>query len=124
MSDECINRRDFARGLMAGGSCVAVALTGTAAALGDESTKQNQPAPATPPTPQPAEPPRREPPEEAYLLGLVLKRYPDERLDDRAIGDILQDIRSDISRSRALNAFPLRNSDEPGFVFRAWRTDD
>jgi len=121
MSDECINRRDFARGLMAGGSCVAVALTGTATVLGDESAKQDQPVPSPS---QPVEPSRREPPEEAYLLGLVLKRYPDERLDDRAISDILQDIRSDMNRSRTLSAFPLKNSDEPGFVFRAWRADD
>lgn len=124
MSDECINRRDFTRSLMAGGSLVTAVLAGTETARGDESAKQDQPAPVTPPKPQPVEPPRRDPPEEAYLLGLVLKRYPDERLDDRAVSDILQDIRADISRSRTLSAFPLKNSDEPGFVFRAWRADD
>lgn len=124
MSDEFINRRDFTRGLIAGGSLVTVVFAGNETVCGDESAEQDQPVPGTPRTPQPDARPRREPPEEAYLLGLVLKRYPDERLDDRATGDILQDIRSDLNRSRTLSAFPLKNSDEPGFVLRAWRADD
>lgn len=127
MPDESISRRHFAHRVMAGtasGSLIAVASAGSMSALADEPAKSPAAVKETTSAPDPDEPPRREPPEEAYLLGLVLKRYPDERLSERAIGDILQDIRSDTGRSRVLSAFPLRNSDEPGFVFRAWRADD
>jgi len=63
------------------------------------------------------------PPEAAYLLGLIMRRYPDERLDETAVSGIVRDIYGDLARSRALSSFPLDNSDEPGFVFKAWRAD-
>ena len=63
------------------------------------------------------------PPEAAYLLGLIMRRYPDERLDETAVSGIVRDIYGDLARSRALSSFPLDNSDEPGFVFKSWRAD-
>lgn len=66
---------------------------------------------------------REPPPEAAYLLGLIMRRYPDERLDDTAVDGIVRDIYGDLARSRALSSFPLDNSDEPGFTFQAWRAD-
>jgi hypothetical protein len=66
---------------------------------------------------------REPPPEAAYLLGLIMRRYPDERLDETAVNGIVRDIYGDLARSRALSSFPLDNSDEPGFTFRAWRAD-
>ena len=66
---------------------------------------------------------REPPPESAYLLGLILRRYPDERLDETAVNGIVRDIYSDLARSRVLSSFPLDNSDEPGFTFQAWRAN-
>lgn len=66
---------------------------------------------------------REPPPEAAYLLGLIMRRYSDERLDETAVSGIVRDIYGDLARSRALSSFPLDNSDEPGFVFKAWRAD-
>ncbi|MFT4557144.1 MAG: hypothetical protein ACI92S_002505 [Planctomycetaceae bacterium] len=63
------------------------------------------------------------PPEAAYLLGLIMRRYPDKRLDEAAVSGIVRDIYGDVARSRVLSSFPLDNSDEPGFTFKAWRAD-
>lgn len=63
------------------------------------------------------------PPEAAYLIGLIMRRYPDERLDEAAVTGIVRDIYGDLARSRVLGSFPLDNSDEPGFTFKAWRAD-
>ncbi|MHC4877052.1 MAG: hypothetical protein ACYTGL_11185 [Planctomycetota bacterium] len=121
MSDVTVTRRDFALGL-----AVLPALITAAAA-------QNERKPAPAPTPVPedstqtkaeeAEPESREVPEAAWLLGLILKRYPDERLDETAVRGILRDIQSDIRRSKPLSDFPLDNSDEPAFVFRPYAGD-
>lgn len=66
---------------------------------------------------------REPPPEAAYLLGLIMRRYPDERLDESAVSGIVRDIYGDVARSRVLSSFPLDNSDEPGFAFKAWRAE-
>jgi len=75
------------------------------------------PAPPALPEDQPTTP---EIPEATWLLGAILKHYPDERLDQAAVTGILGDIHGDLARSRVLSGFPLENADEPGFVFRAW----
>ncbi len=112
-----------------------LALAGTAALTADQtvigqdaptsktdvdSKTGDQPAPDKQPT---KEEPREPPPEAAYLLGLIMRRYPDERLDETAVSGIVSDIYGDLARSRTLSSFPLENSDEPGFVFKAWRAD-
>lgn len=66
---------------------------------------------------------REPPPEAAYLLGLIMRRYPDERLDETAVNGIVRDIYGDLTRSRVLSSFPLDNSDEQAFAFKAWRAD-
>ena len=66
---------------------------------------------------------REPPPETAYLLGLIMRRYPDERLDESAVSGIVRDIYGDVARSRVLSSFPLDNSDEQAFAFKAWRAE-
>jgi hypothetical protein len=66
---------------------------------------------------------REPPPEAAYLLGLIMRRYPDERLDESAVSGIVRDIYGDVARSRVLSSFPLDNSDEQAFAFKARRAD-
>ena len=65
-----------------------------------------------------------DPPEAAYVLGLILRRYADERLTDSIVSRIAGDVYGDLARSAILSSFPLSNSDEPAFVFRACRDDD
>lgn len=84
------------------------------AKAGDQPASDQQPA-----SEESSEPP----PEAAYLLGLIMRRYPDERLDETAVSGIVRDIYGDLARSRVLSSFSLENSDEPGFVFKAWRVD-
>ena len=125
-----LNRRDFARNLTAGLAGVSAAGAALVAAE-DSPAKKSAPSADAPPMPdaadgndepKPDEP--REIPEAAWTLGLILKRYPDERLDEAAIQGIVGDIHGDIARSKMLSNFPLKNSDEPGYLFRPWRAAD
>lgn len=102
-------RRDFAY-------CMASGLAGAALASDQSATAQDKK-----PAAEPAE--ERDIPEHVYLLGAVLKHYPDKRLDEAAIGGIARDIIGDIARGRVLSKFPLTNADEPCFAFRAWRAE-
>mgnify|MGYP006899562603 FL=1 len=131
MSNPGVTRREFT-----------LALAGGAALAADQSTTVGQDA--TPSAASPKNPPEKKsandadqatgkptdpaeasepPPEAAYLLGLIMRRYPDERLDETAVSGIVRDIYGDLARSRVLSSFPLDNSDEPGFTFKAWRAD-
>lgn len=65
---------------------------------------------------------KRPTPADAVLLQAVVT-YPDKRLDETALGEIRGDIQQHLSRSAALSRFPLKNGDEPGFVFAAYRAD-
>lgn len=131
MSRSAVTRREFTLAL-AGGTVLA---TDQALAIGQDATPQKDrsksPAagksesdvkPTKDQTSEPIEAPEP-PPEAAYLLGLIMRRYPDERLDEAAVSWIARDIYGDLARSRVLRSFPLRNSDEPGFTFNAWRVD-
>lgn len=109
------SRRDFGFALATGATSAAVASVAATAA------DQKLPA-ATAVAPDKTNEPQ-DVPEPVYLLGAVLKHYPDQRLDDAAIGGILRDIKGDLARGRVLSAFPLKNSDEPGYVFQAFRAD-
>ncbi len=126
MPTSSVSRREF------GLSLAALPALASAGSLTDESPKddekQQKPSqlsndgkakPASQPEASPEEPEEPEEiPEAAWLLGLIMKRYPDERLDDAAIRGILRDIHGDLRRSRTLSDFPLENFDEPGLVFR------
>lgn len=109
------SRRDFGLVLATGATSAAVASVPAVAkddqppvvtAVAPDTTKESQDIPAP-----------------VYLLGAVLKHYADQRLDEAAINGILRDITGDLARGRVLSAFPLMNSDEPGYVFRAFRAD-
>lgn len=62
------------------------------------------------------------PPPEVLLLTYLVRRYPNDHLDEAAIQGIFRDIRGDLARGRALAEFPLKNSDEPAFVYSVYRT--
>ncbi len=109
------SRRDFGLAVVTGAT--SIALTPTPSAVADEKPKSAQAS--VPETDEEA----RDIPEPVYLLGAVLKHYSDKRLDEAAITGILKDINGDLARGRVLSNFPLKNSDEPDYVFRAWRRD-
>ncbi|MBM83859.1 MAG: hypothetical protein CMJ78_25165 [Planctomycetaceae bacterium] len=56
-----------------------------------------------------------------FLLGVIMKRYANEGLTEEMLREIRRDIIIDGFRSKSLAEFPLKNSDEPGFVFSAFR---
>jgi hypothetical protein len=60
-------------------------------------------------------------PLELLLLTYLMRRYPSEHFNDESMRGIFGDIRGDVSRGRVLSKFPLKNSDEPAFVFQAYR---
>lgn len=117
-----MDRRQFAGGLALGSSAlIAAVLTGTHSVAADDP-----PTGKPPEEPQPAE--RREPPvrptEEALLLTCLTQRYPSENFDEESLQGIYRDLRGDVARGRILSEFPLLNSDEPGFVFSAFRAPE
>jgi hypothetical protein len=57
------------------------------------------------------------------ITQIARQEFPHEKLDAQAIEEIRTDVAGNLMRSRVLSAFPLLNSDEPGFVFAAWRKD-
>ncbi len=131
MTKPIVTRREFTLAL-AGGAALA---TDHASAIGqdtppkkDDSTSLAADTSASDAKPTKDQPDdqvdaREPPPEAAYLLGLIMRRYPDERLDEAAVSGIVRDIYGDLARSRVLSSFPLDNSDELGFAFKAWRAD-
>ena len=64
----------------------------------------------------------KRPPHE-ILTELVVQRFPHEKLTPEIIDLIRADIAGDLGRSIALEKFALKHSDEPGFVFAAWRAE-
>ena len=126
MPDSSVSRREFGLSLAALPTLASAGSLTEMSPQDDEkqqkpaqSSKDEKARPARQPEASPEGPgDPEEIPEAAWLLGLIMKRYPDERLDDAAINGILRDIRGDLRRSRTLSDFPLENSDEPGLVFR------
>lgn len=104
-----VNRRDFAQHLAVGLGLTAVTATTTAAQEPDKTEKKDPPP--RPPTPA-----------ELILTGIV-QQYPSEHYTDDVIEGIFGDIRGDLARGRELSKFPLQNSDEPAFIFAAYRSD-
>ena len=108
MTNESVSRREFA-----GRIAAAAAVPLIAAGATDRSTEAAQkPDGAKPPSPV------------ERMLELIREQYPDRRLDDAAIAEIREELESQIVRSARLSAFPLTNSDEPGFVFKAYRAEE
>lgn len=131
MTRPAVTRRQFTLAL-AGGATLAANPSASAGQQISQDETESTPPPAdkstgkskkaSTETPEPAEP-REPPPEAAYLLGLIMRRYPDDRLDETAVSGIVRDIYGDLARSRVLSRFPLDNADEPGLTFQAWRAD-
>ncbi len=115
MSETSLTRRAFAH-QFAFGFTGASAVTGIVLAQ-EATTPKKKEGDATGSEERPL------PPEEAYLLGLILRRYPDKRLDEAAVTAIIKDIRGDVIRGRVLSNFPLQNGDEPNPGFRVWRRE-
>ena len=118
MSTESVNRRDFAKRVAVGAAVPLTATLETASAAADQ-----KPVEAKKPQPEKKQPAK--PPSQAdHLLEVVKQRYPDKHLDESVLSAIRNELRSDMSRSKVLSSFPLKNSDEPRFVFAAYRNDD
>jgi hypothetical protein len=73
--------------------------------------------PETKPSPPTPEPPSQE---AQALAGIVKLRY-GSRLDDAAMQDITRSLDGSLKTVAALRKLPLENSDEPAFLFHAWR---
>jgi len=116
MPNESIPRREFARRVAVGAAVPLTATLKTAATAADKTQQSEKP--------QPEKKTKVEPPSQAdLLLEVVKQRYPDKRLDKTVLNAIRNDLRGDINRSKVLSNFPLKNWDEPGFVFAAYRND-
>lgn len=112
-SSDSVNRRDFARTIAA--ATAATAATSLEPASADDKPKKPS-EPKAPPEP---------PPPAALLLETIRQRYPDKQLDDQEVlQGIYSELRGDLARSRRLSGFPLKNSDEPGFIFSAFPNSD
>lgn len=97
---ESVDRRQFARLLLAG-------VSGTAAGLA--TTDAAEPAGAEP----------APPPLDALLLAQIVAMCPGDHWDEAMLTDVLNDLRGDLARGRQLSAYRLSNSDEMALVFLA-----
>lgn len=100
MSPEKINRRTFAKAVVAG-TAASVPLLAPPSAAGQEEED-------------------REPTEAERLLEVVKQRYPADYTEEQ-LDEIRRDVAGHLGRSKTLSEFPLANSDEPAFVFAAYR---
>ena len=105
-----IDRRQFVETLLAGTGAIA-ALISPSLSLADEDK----------PPVEAKEAAAARPSEEVLLLTCLMQRYPSEHFDEAAIQGIFRDLRGDLARGKILSEFPLENSDEPCFEFRAFR---
>jgi len=120
-----IDRRHFAAQLALG----AGALTAAVSPLTSASAGEDKPAASkTEKGDKPAEKPPNEaaaapelPPAEVILLTYLTRRHPSDHYDEAALQGIFRDIRGDVARGKQLSEFPLKNADEPAFVFAAYR---
>ena len=106
MMSKDFDRREFARRLTLG-AAAAMPVAGATAIVGADHEEKDKKKPV-----EPAE----------LLLELVKQKYP-EHLDEPRLALIRKDIDGILARSKALSGFPLDNSDEPAFVFSAYRSD-
>ena len=112
-SPDRIDRRHFAAQLALGAGGLTAAMTPLAAISAAEdqpAEKQPDDAAAAPELPS----------AEVLLLTYLTRRHPSDHFDEAAIQGIFRDIRGDIARGKQLGEFPLKNSDEPAFVFAAY----
>jgi len=114
---EVLSRREFALGLGTG-LALSSGMTSPEAIAQEAATK---PADKKPPKKPSPEEPAVSPAE--LVVDLIRQHYPHPQLTGAALDEVRSDVMGNLFRSRALSDFPLRNSDEPGFVFAAYRRD-
>jgi hypothetical protein len=122
MSRKSINRREFTSELAAAAATASTASFLAAApsgldAVADETNAK--PAAEQEREPEP-EPPKSQ---SDLLVEVVRQRYPDERLTPEILSKIRGDVQADQHRGKVLSDYPLKNSDEPAFIFAAYRGD-
>lgn len=61
------------------------------------------------------------PPVELLMLTYLVRRYPSDQFNEESLHLIFRDVRGDVARGRQLSEFLLKNEDEPGVVFSAYR---
>ncbi|MEK6259817.1 MAG: hypothetical protein AABP62_14455 [Planctomycetota bacterium] len=120
-----IDRRHFAAQLALGAGALTAAVTPFASTIAvdnkpttDKTEKGDKPDEKKPD--EAATAPEL-PPVEVILLTYLTRRHPSDHYDEAAIQGIFRDIRGDVARGKQLSKFPLNNSDEPAFVFAAYR---
>ena len=122
--DDRMDRRTFG-GYLAATSTAAAAtvlslpLVGVANDKQADAEQQDKPNGEANPDSKPVLP--AAPSQELLMLTYLTHRYPSKNFDDAALEGIVRDIRGDLARGRILSEFPLQNSDEPSFAFRAYR---
>jgi len=103
-----MNRRNFARSIAAG--TVVVPLD-VGVVCGEAQTQQKETADT---------PPRAE---LDLLMDLVKQRYPVDELTDEELDAVRSRLSGKIARSQQLSEFALENSQEPAFVYPAFRAE-
>ncbi|MBC8113249.1 MAG: hypothetical protein H7062_02635 [Candidatus Saccharimonas sp.] len=121
-----IDRRHFAAQLALGAGALTAAVSPLASTIAaedkpttDKSEKTDKPAEKK--ADEAAAAPEL-PSAEVLLLTYLTRRHPSDRYDEAAIQGIFRDVRGDVARGRQLSEFPLKNSDEPAFVFATYRS--
>ena len=116
MTEESVNRREFAKKLAVGSATVPFATNLAKAADEADDMKKAEQADAEPEAEKPVS-------ETDLLLEVIKQRYPNENLTDEILRHVGASISGKIGRGNYLSNFPLKNADEPGFVFSAYRSD-
>lgn len=116
MTDSSFTRRDFARRLALGSGSLALAGT---CSMADEETPEYGAAEGR----EKAGEKPRAPEAEDFLLAALLMSYPSEHLTEEMLVGIRSGLRRSRGQAERLRNVPLDNSDEPAFVFRAYRKD-
>jgi len=121
--NESVSRREFAKQLTAGTAVLAAASSLQANSQASDTKKDKGMEPSSEKKDMEKEPAPRRPTQADLVLATILQRYPSDNFNDEVLGNIHRAIRGDIIRGSFLSRFPLKNSDEPGFVFSAYRND-
>ncbi len=125
-SSNRIDRRHFATQLAFGAGGLSAVIAPLAAAIAVEDQPAQNKTEKTKKTDdrKPEEPAIASelPPAEVLLLSYLTRRHPSDHYDEESLPGIFRDIRGDVARSKQLSQFPLKNSDEPAFVFAAYRS--
>jgi len=82
---------------------------------------QEQPGAAGPPATQAASGAFEAPSAEAAALAEIVRTRYGSRLDAQALQEITRSIEGGLKGAASLRKVPLKNSEEPAFIFRAWR---